>query len=260
MEPLSIAAIYVMSFNIRLGVANDGENSWPQRKERVYAMLQSELPDVVGIQEAYDFQIDDILGNVPAYKSFGVGREDGVRKGEHSAILYRPDKLRLEAGGNFWFSNTPAVPNSMHWGNRITRMCTWARFSEKASGKFFYVFNLHIDHQSQPSREKAIELLLKQIEGRPTKDPVLVTGDFNAGESNPAVMAMSPTFKDSYRMIHPNEKVVGTFNGFEDKRDGDKIDYIFVDFGWSVTNASVMYGNWSDHFPVTARVTFKTGN
>jgi len=249
-----------MSFNIRLGVANDGPNSWPLRRDRVYAMLSQERPDVIGLQEAYKFQIDDVLGNVDGYRSFGVGREDGADKGEHSALLYRPDRVRLEAGGNFWFSETPFVPNSMHWGNRITRMCTWARFRQIESGRFFYVYNLHIDHESQPSRVRAVALLKEMIAKRPTQDPVIVMGDFNAGESNPAVLNMAPEFRDSFRVVNPTATVVGTFNEFRDKRDGDKIDYIFTDDHWTVTSASVMYGNWSDHFPVTARLTFRPAN
>ena len=60
---------------------------------------------------------------------------------------------------------------------------------------------------------------------------MVITGDFNAGENNPAVTAItaSGTFVDTFRMKYPNERVVGTFTGFDPaKVEGDKIDYVFV--------------------------------
>ena len=47
----------VMSYNIRLGVANDGTNSWQFRAPATPAMLEAQKPDVFGVQEAHDFQI-----------------------------------------------------------------------------------------------------------------------------------------------------------------------------------------------------------
>jgi hypothetical protein len=49
-----------------------------------------------------------------------------------------------------------------------------------------------------------------------------VTGDFNAGEDNPAVTALtrgaggaSPPFVDAFRRRHPDAVDVSTFTGFE---------------------------------------------
>jgi endonuclease/exonuclease/phosphatase family metal-dependent hydrolase len=89
--------------------------------------------------------------------------------------------------GTFWFSDTPEQPGSKTWGNDITRICTWARFRD-ATGGTLYVFNVHLDHESQPSRERSVQLLATRIRGRAAPgDPVLVTGDFNADEQNPAI-------------------------------------------------------------------------
>ena len=50
--------IKVISYNIRLGVANDKENAWDNRKEATPAMLDEQKPAIFGVQEAYKFQID----------------------------------------------------------------------------------------------------------------------------------------------------------------------------------------------------------
>ena len=47
----------IISYNIRLGVADDGANSWEHRREATLRMLEREAPTVFGIQEGYLFQV-----------------------------------------------------------------------------------------------------------------------------------------------------------------------------------------------------------
>jgi len=180
-------SLRIMSFNIRYGTADDGENSWPNRRDLLIGALRDEAPDLVGTQEALRFQLDFIKESLPEYGEIGVGRVDGRESGEYSAILYNKEKVEPLDSGTFWFSDTPGIPGSTSWGNTITRICTWARFSDIEGGRTFYLFNLHLDHRSQESREKSVELLADRILSRSHPDPVIVTGDFNAGEDNPAI-------------------------------------------------------------------------
>ena len=155
-----------MSFNIRYGTANDGENRWANRRDMLFALLRTENPDLIGLQEALRFQIDEILAAVPGYAVVGVGRDDGKAAGEMSAILFRTARFHVAASGTFWFSDTPEIPGSKTWGNRITRIASWARFVDR-DGSAFTHYNLHLDHESQPSREKSTALLLQRITARP---------------------------------------------------------------------------------------------
>jgi endonuclease/exonuclease/phosphatase family metal-dependent hydrolase len=176
-----------MTFNIRYGTANDGENRWTNRREQLFDLLRTEGPDLVGLQEALRFQIDEIVAAVPGYAVVGVGRDDGKAAGELSAILFRAARFHVAASGTFWYSDTPEVPGSKSWGNRITRVCSWARFIDR-DGSAFTHYNTHLDHESQPSREKSTALLLQRVGARvPASEPAIVTGDFNAGESNAAL-------------------------------------------------------------------------
>jgi endonuclease/exonuclease/phosphatase family metal-dependent hydrolase len=264
-----------MSFNIRDGTFNDHENRWENRRAILYGVLRKYDSDIVGLQEAYRFQIDQICDALPQYGWIGVGRDDGKDKGEHSAILYRKDKLDVAEQGTFWFSDTPRKPGSITWGNVVTRICTWGRFIHKPSAKAFCVFNLHLDHISQPSREKSVVLLERRIAERSHPDPVIVTGDFNSGEKNEvigylegqlplkdakAVAAVAPiSLIDTFRLIHPQAKKVGTFHEFKGGRNGDRIDYIFTLPVLKVLDASILYdaeeGRYpSDHFPITAMI------
>jgi endonuclease/exonuclease/phosphatase family metal-dependent hydrolase len=229
----------------------------------------------VGLQEALRFQIDQIRAAVPAYGEIGVGRDDGKTKGEYSGILYRKDRLEVTDSGTFWLSDTPEVVGSTSWGNTITRICTWGRFVQKGSGKSFYVFNTHLDHRSQPSREKSVVLIAQRIRDREHADPVVLTGDFNAGEANPAIRYVKGDLEqegaaddlkrnpvplvDTFRVLHPEATEVGTFNGFKGTRSGEKIDYVFTLPGTDVIEAGILFDMKdgrcpSDHFPVMARL------
>ncbi|NLX21796.1 MAG: endonuclease/exonuclease/phosphatase family protein [Phycisphaerae bacterium] len=268
----------VMTFNIRYGAAKDGENDWQHRREMVFQVLRDHRPDVVGLQEALRFQIDEMLAAAPGYGEIAVGRDDGKNAGEASAILYRTDRLEIDEQGTFWLSDTPEVAGSKHWGNAITRLCTWARLRDKQTKAHFYMYNTHLDHQSQPARERGAELIVQRINQRSHRDPIILTGDLNADERNPAVRylkreipavparpensAAVPPLADTFRVLHPDAKPAGTFNGFTGKKDGGKIDYILTSPEWCVMEAAIVYDNKdghypSDHFPVTAVLKLK---
>jgi endonuclease/exonuclease/phosphatase family metal-dependent hydrolase len=262
--------IRVMTFNIRTGTANDGENDWSLRKEFVCDVIRQYTPDVLGVQEACRFQLDEFNQRLPEYGEIGIGR-DGGTEGEYSSILYLKQRFDVNESGTFWLSDTPTTP-SAHWGNRHRRICTWVRLIDKKSTLAFYVYNTHLDHQSQPAREKSAQLIMKYIHERTHPDPFVLTGDFNAGEDNPVIGYLNGTatfaepnpipLVDSFRMLHPNDKGVGTSHGFTGASDGPKIDYIWGAPDIRTSEASILRINRegrypSDHYPVTAQLRFE---
>ncbi len=258
----------VMTFNIRYGTANDKENAWPHREQLVFEVLREARPDFCGLQEALRFQIDAIRKAVPGYAEYGNGRQDGGKQGEYSAILYREDRWKLDRGNTIWLSDTPEVPGSATWGNTIPRIVTWGRFVEKPSGRAVYVFNTHFDHQSQPSRLKSAEMLSKLIAKEAGDAPVIVTGDFNAAENNPAIVHLKRPAKDAevrlvdtFRVLYPEAKEVGTFNAFRGHTGGAKIDYVLTNPWAKVMSAEIVRTHHesrypSDHFPVCGQIVF----
>jgi len=109
----------VMSFNIRYGTANDGENSWENRKDFLVDVIEEEDADIIGTQEALRFQLDYIKESLSDYGVFGVGRDDGQEAGEYSAILYRLERFDSVESGTFCLSDTPGVPSSWPEGSAI---------------------------------------------------------------------------------------------------------------------------------------------
>ncbi len=251
-------SLRVCSFNIRYGTADDGRDHWSFRRPFTLEQIARMRPHLMGLQEALSFQIIEILTASPNFASVGVGRENGFDEGEFSPVLYDRTRLKLLRSDTFWFSDTPSVPGSSHWGNDNVRICTWAFFQDQETGDYFYHYNIHIDHEVDYSRRRSVELLVTRINDQLPKAPTLVTGDFNVGESNAAVRLMAEAgFRDSFREIHPSAKDVGTFHLFGQDFQPDKIDYIFVDPSWTVSDADIWRDRFdgrfpSDHYPVTA--------
>ena len=170
----------IISYNIRLGVADDGANSWEHRREATLRMLEREAPTVFGIQEGYLFQVKYIEENLPQYGRVGVGRDDGKEGGEIMAVFYLRDRYDLLDHGDLWLSETPDRV-SRGWDGACNRTMTWVHLREKATGKEFYYFNTHLDHKGVVARREGVKLVVRevqQIAGR--KAAVVVGGDLNS--------------------------------------------------------------------------------
>ena len=265
------ARITAMSFNIRLGTAQEKDylNGWVYRQGATPIMLQMEKPDVVGIQEAYRFQLDYILVNRPEFAAYGVGRDDGKEKGEIMAVLYRKDRLKLLKKGTFWLSETPDVP-SRGWDAKCRRTATWALFQDKSSGKRFYFVNTHLDHRGKEARAKGLSLIVDRIQDiNPKGYPMVLTGDFNVRPDNPCLQSLEGRM-ESAREIARTTDHKGTFTGFKGEAVGFQegaeyttiIDYIYVsDWGRVISYKTLdkPYGGVkfiSDHFPIKAVLEF----
>src|SRR5688500_15672663 len=82
-----------MRFDPRYGRPGDGENAWPNRRERVGQVIRFHDVHLVGAQEALDHQVSQLAEDLPGFAWLGVGRTDGSASGEYSPIFYREDRL-----------------------------------------------------------------------------------------------------------------------------------------------------------------------
>ncbi len=256
--------IWVITFNVRWDAPSD-EYKWEERRARSVRLLQSWSPDLLGLQEPLHAQLEDIAAALPAYTVLGVGREDGKAAGEFCPILYRTARFDLQDSGTFWLSGTPAVPGSAGWGNRIPRLCTWAHLRDRETGGDLSLYNVHLDHESQPARERSAQLLVDTLRQRAADGPVILTGDFNAEPGNLAIKRLqaedSPVPISALDIASPAPP--GTFHDFTGRASGGPIDYIFLSPEWQVLEAEVLTGDGarpfpSDHFPVAATLRLQT--
>lgn len=143
-------SLKLMSYNIRCGLceAEGTPQYWPERKLLLAHLIQTQQPDLIGLQEAELFQVHDLIAMLPQYQWFGEGRDDGKTKGESTAVLYRKDKLQLLSAKTLWLSETPEQV-SKGWDADLNRTFTKTQFKALKSGQSFYFLNTHFDHMGQ---------------------------------------------------------------------------------------------------------------
>lgn len=281
--------VAVLSVNVRYGSAKDGENSWPHRRDALAELIRATESDFIGGQEVLIHPTDEVnqfkflSEKLPEYGSLCRGREKDEKRGESTPLFYRKDRWEadLDEQGVFWLSDTPEVPGSITWKGQseCPRNVTWALFHEKdkdgkRTGLALYVFNTHFDHVGEIARQKAADLIMRRIAARKhAAIPAVFMGDLNAGENSKAIRYLlggtvdfdgeekTPpfAFRDSFRVLHPEETFVATFNAFkEPPTKGGKIDYILLTPGPEVVEAEILRtktaeGRYpSDHFPIRA--------
>ena len=214
----------VMSYNIRLGSAQDGTNSWALRYSATEEMLKDQKPDVFGVQEALEYQIryiEDMCG----YESVGVGREDGKAEGEHMSIFWNKKTLKMLKWGTFWLSETPQKP-SMGWDAACFRTATWALMKDKRTGEKFYFVNTHLDHEGAEAQKNGLNLIMDKIaEINAEGLPMVLTGDFNMEPSDPNLAELDARMQ-SARKIAAQTDSHATYNGWG--KSSTMIDYIYV--------------------------------
>ena len=255
-----------MTFNIRLNTASDSMNAWPYRKDMVASQVLFHEVHIVGVQEALLDQMTDLQQRLPKYRYRGVGRDDGERKGEFSAIFYDTTRLDAMESKTFWLSETPEWAGSKSWDAAITRIVTWIRFRDKKTKKIFFAFNTHFDHIGKVARRESAKLLLQKISEVAGAAPVVVTGDFNSTPDDEPVQLIVDQSNTLHLVdskgisLQPHYGPTGTFNGFKEKeKDDQPIDYIFLKGKWRVLKHATISQTWdgrfaSDHFAVVAKL------
>ena len=255
-DPLN--TVRVMSFNILhdVGSVNRGIPAWYEgRAGLVIENIGTELPDVLGLQEALIWQAESLVVALPQYDFVGRGR-DAAGTGQSVSILYRSDRFDLVESGHFWFSDTPDVPGSRggaEWGTPSTpMMATWVRLTRRDTGRSFYVYNTHLPSDGlaldgPTARFRGARLLVERIAARTRPDEFFfVTGDFNSTETDPPITYLRgvrcmagasgcttpppPEFLaiDTWRAGNPADTRTGSECSNTTAGDGDRIDYVFA--------------------------------
>jgi endonuclease/exonuclease/phosphatase family metal-dependent hydrolase len=269
-----------------------------KRVARIVEIIKAERPAVVGLQEAYPDQAI-LLAGLLGYKRYGRGRDNGSTtgawsSGETSTILWDPEQVHQDTlavvmgsavpdRGTFWFSSEPDEPGSTPWGTKRDldfdgppRVCSWVRLVVNATGREFYVYNLHLSTNSNVvtgdgplTRLKSVDLLTERIEDRASEAPVIVTGDFNSSDGSTVIDFMTRRSVESHgdtwwnphplRDAHAYATDGTSCNRLTGRLSGSRIDYIFVPMTAATTGATILTdypGNVcpSDHAPITARV------
>ena len=255
----------LMTYNIRLDVDSDGENSWTNRRDYFCSQIQFYEPDIFGIQEAKPNQVIDLNKCLSQYDNVGIGRDENGQ-GESSNIYYKKEQFIVKESNTFWLSETPNSA-SRGWDAACNRVCTYALFKDKKTNTLFWVFNTHLDHIGEEARTKGIELILSKIESLNSKKlPVFFMGDFNSEPNSHRIIELKKMMHDCReasltKPFGPS----GTFNNFKHSEPVTKlIDYIFLskNTNFKVVKYAILSDSKdlkypSDHFPIYVEINIK---
>jgi endonuclease/exonuclease/phosphatase family metal-dependent hydrolase len=254
----------VMSFNIRVASADDGENSWPNRRELLFGTIETFMPDLLGLQEVQPASEQELTRRLRGYEMITACEAD---RHNPSPLMVRRNRFDIERSGFFWLSPKPEQWESIGWDAMFPRIVTWVQLRDKtADAAPVFYFNTHWDHRGNLARFQSALLMRKRIAQIAGDAPVIVTGDFNCSdETEPYATLLShsqpPRLFDSYRELHPQRSADDfTFHAFTGKVYNDKclrIDWILHSDALRTSGSQIVrtseQGRYpSDHFPVTA--------
>lgn len=134
------------------------------------------------------------------------------------------------------------------------------------TGKEFYFFNAHYDHEVELARVESSKIVIDRIKSITNNKPFFLTGDFNCmPSSNPIQLLLESGLLVDTRTVDTAviEGPEGTFHGYNLQRiPTDRIDYVFVSNGMDVKNNihidrdRITGQISSDHLPVLSTVSF----
>ncbi|MEN9909629.1 MAG: hypothetical protein RLZZ540_2778 [Bacteroidota bacterium] len=262
---INAQSLKIMTYNIRLDIASDGENTWSKRKNYFAEQIQFYEPDFFGVQEATPSQVADLSTLIPQYSFVGTAR-DGIAKGEATNIYFKKDRLAVIKFSTFWLSETPDKI-SKGWDAAYNRICSYGLFKDLKTKKKFWVFNTHLDHIGEMAKTNGLKLILSKIKKLNSKNyPVVLMGDFNLESESNQIVELKKIMNDSREIsVQPPFGPSGTFNAFRhDIAVTRLIDYIFLskDNDIKVNKYAVLSDSKdlkypSDHLPVYIEINFK---
>lgn len=238
----------------------DPVNRWPQRLPRILDLLDEMQADIIGAQELYDHQAQDILDHFgETYVFYALPCDDG----EQNGIFYRKDRFEVVDSHVWYMSETPEVPD--------TETLTMLTLRDLRSGQTFAVFNAHLAFSNVNKRDYQARFIQKYAEKYAKNMPVLVTGDLNTFP-NRTDLGKLPFYDGDYiHRLLTQESLrdardmsllghIGPLSTFTNATDeaipftgigtpGVLLDHVYISKGITVLLHAVQPGTVDGHFP-----------
>ena len=260
-----LTTINVATFNMRYDNPDDSLNNWQYRKERIAQFIKDQKVEIVGTQELLQNQVDDLKALLPEYDMVGVARDNGKDEGEYAAIFYLRDRFDALDSNNFWLCENPDSVGMKGWDAACTRIATWAKMQDKATGKIFMAVNTHFDHVGEVARRESALLIISKIKEIVGDRPALLTGDFNVDSTSNAYETITTNefvLNDSRKVAKAVEGADYTWHDFSKLPAEERgiIDFIFTTPSIEVLKVYIPQENadalLSDHNPQVATLQF----
>ncbi|PZE66182.1 MULTISPECIES: endonuclease/exonuclease/phosphatase family protein [unclassified Curtobacterium] len=260
--PVRSPEVHCMTLNVRRRVPRQPTHpdAWDRRRDAVLALVTSEAPTVLAVQEALPTQADDLTSGLGSgWEPVLAGR--GTRGGGEQVGLFL-DRSRLDVvERRTWaLSRTPHRPGSRSWATSFPRHAVGAVVDDRATGVRFLAIATHLDVASPWARLRSAELLGRIVRQRGL--PAVVMADWNSPAGSAPWRALAEAgVEDSWgRASRQVGEPYGTYPHYGSPRvGGRRIDGVLVTSEAEVDRVAVDVrrpgGVWpSDHAAVHAVV------
>ncbi len=181
--------VRVVSYNVLFNINEDAMaqvNRWKERLPRVVEVLTEMQPDVIGVQELFRSQFDDLLPLIG--KTYGVYC-DAKGQGELNAIFYRKERFEVVKAEVVRL----AEPGKLD----ICSTLTCLELLDKKSHQKIAFFNTHLPFMHIAQREEHVVKIAGIIAAYPGQVPTVLMGDFNTFPNRPDLTGL-PAFDGDY--------------------------------------------------------------
>jgi endonuclease/exonuclease/phosphatase family metal-dependent hydrolase len=229
---IAVGQLKLVNLNIRYSNVHDGENAWSLRKHNTIHWLKKQRADVYFFQEVLEEQLNDLSLALVGYQYYGVGREDGLNKGEFSPIFFKKDRFQIISKKTIWLSPTPSIP-SKGWDATCERIYTQVLLYDLQLKDTIALGNTHWDHFGMEARNHSAPLITQELSQLPKHTPVLLGGDFNCNIHDVAlenIKVQYHTAGDELLWSAPS------FQGFGKSYSSGCIDYVFYNSFWKINS------------------------
>lgn len=255
-------AVHCMTLNVRRSVPRPvgHPDAWERRRDAVVALVTSEAPTVLAVQEALPTQADDLtsaLGSRLEPLLVGRGAHGG---GEQVGLFLDRSRLEVVEQRTWALSRTPNRPGSHSWATSFPRHAVAAVVEDRATGVRFTAIATHLDVASPWARLRSAELLGRIVRERGL--PAVVMADWNspAGSAPWRALAEAGVVDSWGRASRQVGEPYGTYPHYGSPRvGGRRIDGVLTTPDATVERVAVSNrrpgGVWpSDHAAVHAVV------
>jgi endonuclease/exonuclease/phosphatase family metal-dependent hydrolase len=250
------------------------------RKTAVVKMINTEQPDVVGLQEPRTEQREYLKNNLRTYGFLEVPGT-GTGTGGNTCLIYRRDRFTLVEDGYFYLSYTPdTASRCFDVQDTQWRTSVWVHLKETSTGKEFYFLSTHLPVRTNSSydnnpyieaRKLSAQLDIDRMKSIAGENAMcFIVGDMNCsdktatGDTNADGAAVLQIFKSWMSAARDLDmlKNVYSFNGFGSgtQSPARNLDHIYyrnatgIQFQTLTANYGVQYV--SDHYPIMLTALF----
>lgn len=177
--------IRVVSFNVLFSKGDHflkPQNRWENRKISVIEAIKQMDPDVLGIQEPLDPQIEYIQENLDAYSYFGSKDNSGMNVG----LFFKKERFDLVDQNSFHLESPDQtfeqVTNNSAWKAKRKELIH-LKLMDKKTAKILHVFNAHLSFFQADWREMDAAVTFQRakdvLEKEGDQSQVVIMGDWN---------------------------------------------------------------------------------